>query len=365
MFKSAASWMEENLFILGTKKLKEICIPGSHDSGMSILAGCNNNLITKEVVLTQSFSIFQQLLFGIRYFDIRPVIFNGIYYTGHFYFINGVMYGGVGETIDEIIDSTNRYTKIYNELVIFNISHGYNIDESRSSLNQNEWDKLFSILCNINYLYHDEESVNLTEINLNKYILKNENPQSSVIIIIRDRLAPVNSHNGLPVSINPQYLGKGFFYGVELSYVENDKIKGKVTYELPKQINFPIYDNWSDTEDLSYLKIDQLNKLRNHNKKYFLLSWTLSLTSIEKNNLKDIASITNSILNYANLTNQMLNNFVEYIQSDEFQDCYPNIIQIDKVDSDNITKIAMEINFIRIEKTNKIANKPNKYHPLL
>lgn len=59
-------WMLEMSAQLSGKKLSEIVIPGTHDSGTSGIGGANGN-----VARTQKKTIGQQLDDGIRYFDLR------------------------------------------------------------------------------------------------------------------------------------------------------------------------------------------------------------------------------------------------------------------------------------------------------
>ena len=74
------------------KSINELVIPGSHDSfaydfkilgpnesGMPRIA----NLFIKLWAKCQSKTIYEQLLMGIRYFDIRITKYNGEYYTIH------------------------------------------------------------------------------------------------------------------------------------------------------------------------------------------------------------------------------------------------------------------------------------------
>jgi hypothetical protein len=80
------SWMSDCLPAgtggLGDFFLREIVLPGSHDSGMSF---CQNqsSLATEAHVVTQLITIAKQLEMGIRVFDIRPCIRKGELLTAH------------------------------------------------------------------------------------------------------------------------------------------------------------------------------------------------------------------------------------------------------------------------------------------
>ena len=153
----SASWMRDNLSILGSKKLKEICITGSHDSGMHVYTSgtafahdCNT--------LTQSKSLQGQLSAGTRYFDIRPVISAGKYYTGHYGYIDQLAswQGANGQSIESIVADVNAFVSNHKELVVLNLSHSLNTDVGNSQyrpFNQAEWDGLFAELAKIDNLY--------------------------------------------------------------------------------------------------------------------------------------------------------------------------------------------------------------------
>lgn len=74
-FQSTNCWMFDNLDLLGDHLLKDLCIPGSHDSGMSVLNG-KSTFATKQNTQTQILNIYQQLLCGIRYL----LLINTFYY---------------------------------------------------------------------------------------------------------------------------------------------------------------------------------------------------------------------------------------------------------------------------------------------
>lgn len=65
------SWMFDNREKLKTQHLKELLIPGTHDSG------CYGGMsIFEDYILTQDLPIWYQLVFGIRYLDLRIAYHN-------------------------------------------------------------------------------------------------------------------------------------------------------------------------------------------------------------------------------------------------------------------------------------------------
>jgi hypothetical protein len=102
------NWMSSYRSLLGPRKLKHICMPGSHDAGMSKL-GTNSIWANEANTKTQNINIYQQLERGSRFFDIRPAYDkDGKYYTGHFGKVIDRIQGAEGESIDDIIDHVNR-----------------------------------------------------------------------------------------------------------------------------------------------------------------------------------------------------------------------------------------------------------------
>ncbi|XP_014286808.1 uncharacterized protein [Halyomorpha halys] len=301
-----SNWMKNNIDVLGGRTLRQISIPGSHDAGMSRLDGhtafgrtCN--------VLTQSHSVGEQLNLGIRYFDIRPVIGNGgKFLTGHYTHIKGSWQGGNGQSIASIINDLNDFTRNHNELIVIILSHSLNSDVGHNKyrkFNQAEWENLFKQLDTINFLYNNENSnVHLDQIILSDYT--NHGSRASVVIIIDDPDSKVQLGSRL---------GKGFF--------------------MPD--NFDIYDDYSNTNDWSKMIKDQINKMHQYSeKRYFLLSWTLTQNGFQaaicKPSVKDLADKANIHLG-------------SFLYKEVSASSYPNIILVDNVKDTDVTSMALAI----------------------
>jgi len=160
MSNHVRSWMQVNISIIGSLPLKDVCLPASHDAGMwyksngTMIGGTENN------ILTQTQSIYQQLQYGARVFDIRPTISHGKWVCGH-YTDTGKWplgwQGGDGASIDEVIDNVNRFTDENKELVIIDISHTKNMEEERDC-NDAERADLLNKLSRFNHLYRTNNS---------------------------------------------------------------------------------------------------------------------------------------------------------------------------------------------------------------
>ncbi|MFD2036955.1 hemopexin repeat-containing protein [Belliella marina] len=299
------NWMQATMDTIGKYTLREIAIPGSHDAGMYKRNGgttfgkdCNT--------LTQTLSIGGQLANGSRYFDIRPVIHDDQYYTGHYTkALDMTWQGANGESIADIIKEVNGFTSKRKELIILNLSHDYNTDVGNTSyrkFNEEEWTGLFGQLSKINGLLHSEAN-DLTHIKLNDLIADG----SKVIIVIE----------GLNKSKLGKYYQKGFFTSCE----------------------FNVYNQYADTNSVSQMMVNQIKKMKENPSAYFLLSWTLTQSDGEAAGCFLFPNV-DSILDLAKTANANLYRAFHQVSSS----LYPNIVYIDKFDSPLALSLAMYIN---------------------
>lgn len=309
-----SSWMHENLSVLGSRPLRHLCIPGSHDSGMSTFvpgtlgaAPCNT--------VAQVTGVLGQLQLGVRYFDIRPVISGNQFLTGHYTNTNTALgwQGANGQSIASIINDVNEYTAANQELVILYLSHDLNTDVGEpnySPFTQDNWNDLFEQLTGLNQLFvaPSPASVDLTMLTLSSYI----GSQAAVVVVVE----PSDSSITLG-----DYSTKGFY--------------------MPG--NFSVFNQYSDTNDLGTMENDQLNKLRtqrpNPDAGYFLLSWTLTQDNIQASTCA--LGTADSILDLAATANPALSSALLPACSSQ---TYPNIIYIDGVNSSDIVTLAMAVN---------------------
>ncbi|MCJ1316197.1 hypothetical protein MMC15_001517 [Xylographa vitiligo] len=297
------SWMQASLGTIGQRPLRHVCIPGSHDSGISVITG-RTLFGDARVCQTQVKSIAEQLALGIRFFDIRPVIAGGEFYTGHYGNLPGLGWQGVnGQSIRQIVQQMNSFTAINKEVVILSISHDFNTDAGRDyrGFNQEEWNGFVQELTRLDSLFASTRSTtDLTLLTMNQLI---GNKQAAVIVVVSlDR-----SHLTLG-----DFAGRGFYYDSQ----------------------FPFYDNYANSNDPNVMIEDQLRKL-NHkrddpDRPVFSLDWTLT-----QRTLQDV-TIGPSILEMASFMDPRL---VTYVIPSCSSKTFPNILSIDKVD--NATSIAV------------------------
>ena len=114
-----ACWMQDNLEFLQNKSLKQVVLPASHDSCMYKESDDLHN------ARAQDFTVYQQLAYGIRYFDFRPT-WNSRDNT--FYIHHGPT---IGRKLSDVLYDVQRFmNEGYRELVIVKFSHYDSFDDT-------------------------------------------------------------------------------------------------------------------------------------------------------------------------------------------------------------------------------------------
>lgn len=299
----AMDWMHRFLPWIGDIPLHQLVITGSHDAGMG-LVGHTTLFVDDCAVRTQNHLIGKQLQYGTRYFDIRPLLRDGQYNTGHYSKVGDTHIGGDGQSIKSIIDDINNFTAgSRKELIILDVSHDLNI-ETDESFTHDEWDALIDQLSGINFLY-DGPRYDPKNLTLNDLI-----KETSQVMILVD-----GSH--LPAV----FLPAGF---------------------IPSYV-FDIYTDFANTNDFGTMKHDQFQKMQNHSwDNYFLLSWILTQSLWQQGNCSANIVGASSIVDLGKFANQNLPgslfNKTSFLK-------YPNIILIDAIDDNNSALMAMAINY--------------------
>ena len=123
-------WMEDLRDVIGDKPLWQITLPGTHDAGMymtkdiliksySFLEKLDKGWFRDNWVKTQTDSIFEQLMGGVRYFDLRPAEHDDTRYIYHSF---------AGPKVAEVFADVGQFMKNSEtsgagELVILMLSH--------------------------------------------------------------------------------------------------------------------------------------------------------------------------------------------------------------------------------------------------
>lgn len=307
-----AAWMQQNIGQLGGRSLRHLCIPGSHDSGMSVYTS-GTAFAFPCSTLAQTSGILGQLQFGVRYFDIRPVISAGQYLTGHYSNISQInsWQGANGQSIASIISDVNQFTAANQELVVLYLSHDLNTDVGNTSyrpFTQDEWNALLAQLKGLNHLYAaTNPSADLTTLTLNDFIAS----QAAVVVVV--------DPDGQGITLG-SYAGQGFY----------------------TPANFPVFNQYTGTNNLSQMQTDQLGKLAaqrpNPDASYFLLSWTLTQDSTQAATCA--LGTADSILTLAATANPSL--YSALLPACSAQ-TYPNILYMDGVYGSDATALALAV----------------------
>jgi len=317
-----SNWMSDNLALLGNHELKSVVIPGSHNTGMYTIQDCTQILgfganACNTQTQTQTQSMLQQLQSGVRYFDLRPVIYNSTFYTGHYSKTEAVVLGCNGALISDILADVKTFMESSSDLVILKFSHYYDRDDEIFKFSETQMQDLACEVSNqlADYLYN-QPAGNLAEVTINGYI----SAGGKVLAVFDD----------LPSTIPGQC--KGIY-----SYADFDEGSGDLI----------VYDNYADTNDLQKMEGDQFKRLAN--KSYhgddnlFLLSWTLT-QSAEQAIGCEFPGAT-SILDLAKEADGALQTQIEqkYYDGTITSETTPNILYVDDVGT-FVTDVALWLN---------------------
>ncbi|HTU70891.1 MAG TPA: hypothetical protein VMF11_11295 [Candidatus Baltobacteraceae bacterium] len=306
------SWMQNNLAILGDLTLRRLCMPGSHDAGMSVL-NAHTFFGTAANCCTQTHSIRNQLELGVRYFDIRPVISGGQYFTGHYGYVKllNSWQGANGESMAQVLSAVRDYTAKHKELVVLHLSHEFNTDVANDRyrvFTQEEWDRLLALVrdeLEAVLFIAKPADVDLTTLKLKDFI---GTGKAAVVV----RVDPGDGKVGLG-----RFAGQGFY----------------------PQCQYPIFDQYSNTDNIGQMATDQLSKMKANKPDgkaaCFLLAWTLTQTAAEA------AAGFPPILMLGLLVNPRL---YGYLYPACTPDCFPNILNLDCVSTSTVTALAMALN---------------------
>lgn len=340
-----ANWMKNSLSVLGDKQLDAICMPGSHDAGMSEfnvkigLGGPNNTL-------TQTFGIARQLELGVRYFDIRPVRREkkpAVYYCGHTGMAADIYCGALGQSIPDVIAQINSFTKNRQELILINISHcevaiPRVLYDERADYTLEHWQELFALLATIN------NKLTIHDVPLDKPLTSNTLSKllqsgSKVIIFVAGNAID------LPADILPDFI----FYNDEQSGTAQ-ALRSKLEAKQRYHNRISIYNEYANKNNVEEMSADQFNKLREHSQGcYFLISWTLT----QSDNQAFLGSP--SIIELARKADEHAGLLLRanIITTEKF----PNIFLVDNIVNDRPALISMMINY-KLHAPEKLSSLP-------
>lgn len=236
-----AIWMTERRSQLGPRTIPQLVLPASHDSGMYL------GDIISSLGKTQSLSIFDQLEYGIRYFDLRPEWTNGKFVIHH-----GVING---PDLSVVLDDIRRYCQFgHKELILIDWSHFKNFD---AEVYKTFTDQLNAKIGTWQFKGPLQPGQRLADIPLSQFT-----PSGPCILSAIDEDWAIDDP-------------KAGFWVFRNSAADNSD-DGQLV----------VFDQYSDTAFYDTMRDDQLEKFENYDGKQqnfpnlpcdmFLLSWTLT-----------------------------------------------------------------------------------------
>ena len=342
-----STWMTQSWDTIGSLALSSVCMPATHDSGMSQLSistsgsdACNTQ--------TQYETILQQLQSGARYFDFRPALWNNPYaktnefYLSHYVHGPGVgAFGSAGRPLASALSDVATFlgqTKGTHELIVLKFSHfgEIGLDSEHiwkySDLTDTAYDNIVGMVANKlgPYLFKSSDST----INLNQLTMQTLSGASNTVLAVFD--LGTQGSNDFPSSKVDTANG---IFGYQ-DYMTNP----------PAGItpNIVVFDQYANSDNLDKMIADQKTKFENWQpqaNRSFLLSWTLTMGISDQINgspcISQLANEADQAL-AANLDTWIADKTITATKK-------PNFLLLDYLASyqDRSVELAMQINALQ------------------
>jgi hypothetical protein len=299
-----AQWMQDHLDVLGDRPLKRLVLPAAHDAAMY------RGGFPESIAQTQDMTVYEQLSYGIRYFDLRPMWDVGKLFIHH---------GPVrGPQLADVLGDVRRFAEKHRELVILKFSHeeGFRDESAYKSL-------VKQIKTNLGpWLYRTlPKGKRLAEIALSEFVA-----QGCAILVVCDGDYPLDYRGG----------GVWVFRDWDSAH--------------PEQGDLRVYDKYSNTMSYAAMKTDQLGKFERYDGKckgrpdvpcdLFLLSWTLTPAT--------------NVRAFAAEPNRNLETVLKWLKIPNRHGFVPNLLYTDYVKSANLTDVAVQLN-LAISATERVT----------
>lgn len=315
------AWMGVAYNYLKDKTLKQIIIPGSHDSGMYKTTECTS-LADASKTQTQGSNIYDQLLQGARYFDLRVVAQykdggDVEYKIAHVTDVGKIVFdigykGCLGPSMDEVFNDIVKYAADpahKSELVILKFSHFKNccwpgFAEGWNADRQKDFTQYLTKKIG-DYLVRYQGGKRIGELTYSE-ILASGNSDAAKILVVIESL-----HDTVRDPAAGLYRYKDY----------NPKNPNE---KSSKSADLYVYDKYSNTDDLEQMMESQHKKYvdpNNHGGDMYLLSWTLTHDGVTSPSVEAMAHTANS---------RLPSNLYEWYKAGEINTTkMPNIIYVD------------------------------------
>jgi len=369
------NWMQDHLANIGSVQLQNLTMVGTHDSGMGLqnkICFLANQCNTR----TQTADIYEQLMLGVTYFDIRLNIITSLdgtvsYISGHYggfeidqtvsyiatYDVNTqLIMGCPGQSFTEIVSQINKFVAEYGQLVVLRIAaqEKKHITWLTTSGTLTIYDTLTGLeLKSVSVPQMNSESITEAEWGVAVGILKKLNSRLNVTDANRNLLTKtVNDFIGpnALTKINPSRSGGAVVVILDESTAYNayaDSTQG--FFKKADLLGNGGQGHYSNTDDLDTMVFKQLNEshVRDalYDGPYYLLSWTLTqqgtkdplLCTVDVAYTPSILSMSVAALN--TLSDSLLPHINRYW-------LFPNVLFVDDVD-ERVAKLAIQLTYAR------------------
>ncbi|MCI5194496.1 MAG: hypothetical protein D3915_15460 [Candidatus Electrothrix sp. AU1_5] len=242
------TWMKDIGVI--NHRLRDIALPGAHDAGMGTISSCTD-YGWNDITQTQTKSIIELLMSGIRVFDIRPTVDKkGNMRTAHISWIGKNIdlkiktltlrnEGCYGYSMEQILADVAHFRRQFpSELIILELSHFQNFkkhDVKGSHFDPEDFDRMKRMI----------------EDNLGRFLIKDiPDPLNSKVKDLTDN-------------------------GGVLVLMEDGPTEPEKGYYSYKDLR--VSGTYANTPDVNSMIQDQLEKLKNRpDDNLFFTSWTLT-----------------------------------------------------------------------------------------
>jgi len=306
-----AGWMQDRLDQLGSKKINQLFIPGSHDAGM--YTGGFSTLGK-----TQELSIYGQLAAGQRYFDLRVEWNDPVFHIHH----NGINGPLLSDVLQQIADFCNEQK----ELVILDFSHFSHFGETADSTIYDKFVAEVSGKLDTWMVKTKPAETRLADMTLSDYI-----SDGMAVLVVVDESWPVD------------YPAEGFwvFRNSESDTADEGQLR--------------VFDQYAKDMDYDDVKKDQTEKYEAYNGfcdpdetvpcDLFLLSWTCT------------SPIGAGVWQVSKDVNRHLGDYMVNLPMPNAKGFYPNIIYVDYCEFARATDVVLYANGTPVATTPRLEIK--------
>jgi len=282
--------MGDTLAQIEARPLRMIAMPGAHDAGMSVLTA-SSDFSTSCNTQTQTVPISEQLQAGARYFDFRPVTWNGEadFYHGHFSAFEGKYFGSIGQSLSTAVGEIASFLEMpacSKEVVILKLSHYTLLEKCLDTAD---------LVVGQPFEYENFQALADAVLTLNQNLFTSSGSTSLNDVV----LSEVTSGTSGRVMVVFDLCG-GSNTGYPLSLVAPEEGCFSYNNAGSGDADLVVFDEYYGSDDLAGMDSNQQAKFQSYSPApglSFLLSWTLTQTDpVLEPCILDLADTANGAL---------------------------------------------------------------------